>query len=183
MSPSNLTSQHQQHGPPAFTRRNRIATTCHHHNEILFFLHYLDAQLRTKNVFLYLWIALRILTHLSEKVYFQKRSISNQNQVFSCHHHHHGGVTWKYRVPDWLLPLQTARVARLFRADPISAIRVNLGKAREQPASNLKIAGKVAPSEAGLRIAIRVPGGATTQHTTVTMNDLLKLWLLPETSQ
>uniref|UniRef100_A0A6B0TU09 Uncharacterized protein n=1 Tax=Ixodes ricinus TaxID=34613 RepID=A0A6B0TU09_IXORI len=34
ISPSNLTSQHQQHGPSAFTRSNRIATTCYHHHSL-----------------------------------------------------------------------------------------------------------------------------------------------------
>uniref|UniRef100_A0A6B0U674 Putative secreted protein n=1 Tax=Ixodes ricinus TaxID=34613 RepID=A0A6B0U674_IXORI len=40
-------------------------------------------------MFLCISVSLRILRHLSETVYFQKRSISNQNQVFCCHHHRH----------------------------------------------------------------------------------------------
>ncbi|KAG0440953.1 hypothetical protein HPB47_016102 [Ixodes persulcatus] len=56
------------------------------------------------------------------------------------------------------------RVARLFEPDPISAIRVDLGKAREQPASNLKIARKVAPSEAGLSDAFSVSSDDAAFH-------------------
>lgn len=74
-------------------------------------MHFLGTPLRVINVVLYHCMALRMLTQLSETIYFQKQSISKQNQVntvFSSHHCHYRGVTRNYCATDWWLQPQTS---------------------------------------------------------------------------